>query len=81
MEYAPRIEPGSACITTAAPTAKPPKPADQIAPLIILYSDSLCIYCIEAARRAAFHRSHDCHGNAMGASLYIAGFIQYVARV
>ena len=61
-------EPGNACIPTDAPAAKPPKPADRIAPLIILYSDSLCIYCREAAR-------HDCHGNAMGASLYIAGFI------
>ena len=48
-DYAPRIEPGNACILPAAPTAKPPKPADRIAPLIVLYSDSLCIYCIEAA--------------------------------
>ena len=23
----------------------------------------------------ASHRSHDCHGNAMGASLYMAGFV------
>ena len=35
------------CIPTAAPTAKPPKPADRIAPLIILYSDSLCNMYIE----------------------------------
>ena len=60
---------------TVAPTDKPPKPADRSAPLIILYSDWLSIYCREAARRAASYRSHDCHGNAMGASPYIAVFV------
>ena len=74
-----RLEPGNACIQTAAPTANPPKPADQIGPLIILYSDSLCIYCIEAAQRVASHRSHDCLGNAMGASLI--DYIDYVPRI
>ena len=38
-DYAQRLETGNACIPTAEPTAKPPKPADhdQIAPLMILY--------------------------------------------
>ena len=42
-EYTSRLKPGNVCIQTTAPTAEPPKPADRIAPLIILYSDSLCI--------------------------------------
>ena len=59
-EYAPRLKPGNACIPTTAPTAKPPKPADWIAPLIILYSD---YHVITMA-------THDCRKNSQVSSVY-----------
>ena len=59
-KYALRLKPGNACIPTATPTAKPPKHADWIAPLIILYSD---YHVITMATR-------DCRKNSQVSSVY-----------
>ena len=42
-KYTLRLEPGIVYMQAVARTTEPPKPANRIAPLIIFYSDLLCI--------------------------------------